>query len=559
MVSPNLIKKSESFLNVSPGTKKLFQLVYGQKKKGEIQFDDDDTPRIHVSRIVSRLSFFYEKIRQAVDYDDDHLLRKNATKRILKRYIFIEGVVMDYDSEDISLKLLTELIQAGYLPNNRVPEVKIHEVALLLDKYIKLRDYFKRNYAPNFDLSGRETEEKKRLNDWIMTLAATEIEENLGHDDVKQLIVANIFEALQRVIKMPPDLPYQNDLEIQIYLSICRNYLKLDHEMLSYFVFKYYNNWEEATETDIAQVAVNLKAIQAATEYQLKHPLIKQIDKIVRRYTLYYTILFEVISDNPTKSYENAVSNTKAFVSSIREKCSKTYFKVKNKLWMAGVRSIIYILLTKSVFVVALEVPMIKFFGEPVNPVSLAVNISFPAVLLFIMILFTKTPDNKNTDKIIEGIKEITFVENKKTQPIVLRRPTRRGSIINVFFNLVYSAAFLLVIYWLIKLLTFVRFNWVSITIFLFFLMFVSFFSFRIKRDVKQYVITDERETLLGFIFDLFYMPIVAVGKFMSDNISKINVFVFALDFIIETPFKVIVGIIEEWTKYLKERKEDLG
>lgn len=89
--------------------------------------------------------------------------------------------------------------------------------------------------------------------------------------------------------------------------------------------------------------------------------------------------------------------------------------------------------------------------------------------------------------------------------------------------------------------------------------MFVSFFSFRIKRDVKQYVITEERETFLGFIFDFFYMPIVAVGKFLSDNVSRINVFIFILDFIIEAPFKVVVSVIEEWTKYLKERKEDLS
>jgi hypothetical protein len=175
------------------------------------------------------------------------------------------------------------------------------------------------------------------------------------------------------------------------------------------------------------------------------------------------------------------------------------------------------------------------------------------------MILFTRTPNNKNTEKIIEGIKEITFTENRKNQPIVLRQPTRRGSIMNIFFNLVYGAAFLLTIYLLVKALHFIHFNWVSITIFLFFLMFVSFFSFRIKHDVKQYVITEERESLFGFIFDFFYMPIVAVGKFLSDNISKINIFIFVLDFIIETPFKVIISIVEEWTKYLKERKEDLG
>jgi hypothetical protein len=103
-----------------------------------------------------------------------------------------------------------------------------------------------------------------------------------------------------------------------------------------------------------------------------------------------------------------------------------------------------------------------------------------------------------------------------------------------------------------------IDFNWVSITIFLFFLAFVSFFSFRIKRDVKEYIIIEEKETLFGFIFDFFYMPIVAVGKWLSNNISRINIFIFVLDFIIEAPFKVIVGVIEDWTKYLKERKEDI-
>jgi hypothetical protein len=37
-----------------------------------------------------------------------------------------------------------------------------------------------------------------------------------------------------------------------------------------------------------------------------------------------------------------------------------------------------------------------------------------------------------------------------------------------------------------------------------------------------------------------------------------VNVFVFILDFIIEAPFKIFVEITEEWTKYVKERKDDI-
>jgi hypothetical protein len=561
MVSPILIRKTENAVTVNANSKKLFQLIFGKKQKADSHKSDDDVPKIHVSSIVSQITFLYEKIRNAVDYDEEHLLRKNATKRILKRHILIEGIIKDGNSEKMSYGLLTELIQGGYLPNDKIPETKIKEIALLLEKYIRLREYYKASTPAAFDLSldGKNDKERTSLIHWIISLAATEIEQNLNRNEVQQLMVSNMFDILSNNIKLPPELPYQNDLDIQIYLSIARNFLKLDEEMLSFLVFKYYNNWEEADESDLRQVAHDLPNIKLAVEAQLKHPLAKQLDKIIRRYSLYYWILGEIIEENPTRAFDNATSNTKAFTLAIKERCQKTYGKVKSKLWGSGMRSIVYIFLTKSVFVLILEVPMIKFFGEQMNTLALAINITFPAFLLFIMILFTRTPNDKNTEKIIDGIKELVYVENERHQPIYLRQLTRRNLITSMIFNLIYGFAFLLSVYLLIKLLHMVNFNWVSVTIFLFFLAFVSFFSFRIKRDVKKYVIIEVKENIFSFIFDFFYMPIVAVGKFLSDNISKINVFIFILDFIIETPFKVIVSIIEEWTRYLKERKEDLG
>ena len=105
-----------------------------------------------------------------------------------------------------------------------------------------------------------------------------------------------------------------------------------------------------------------------------------------------------------------------------------------------------------------LEIPAIKFFGETVNNFALAINVSFPALLLFIIIMFTKTPNKKNTEKIIEGIKEITFLENQKFQPIFLRKDTRRNYFMNSLFNLIYAAAFTTSIYFLIRLLRYIQF-----------------------------------------------------------------------------------------------------
>lgn len=566
MVSPNLTKKKESSFDIDIDIKRLFQMVY--VKKNNLDKSKNKEANISVSTMGSKLAFFYEKIRNAVDYDEDYLLRKNAIKRILKRKILIEGLIKKSESEDISSHLLTELIQAGYLPNNSIPEKKIYDIAEIINKYIKLKYYsFQKEslfaiLSESFGFRNkrkRTSRAKKILLNWVISLAAAEIEENLSDDPVRKEMLNEMFEILKDNIKLPRDLPFENDLEIQIYLSICRNFLKYDDDLLNLIAFKYYNkNWKEASDDKIIKVSEKIDKLYLAVSNQLKHPLIKQIDKISKSYSLYFSILHEAIEENPLKVYEFALNNYKAFISFIKEISQRRYRKIKKKLWSSGWRSIIYIFLTKSIFVFALEIPAIKFFGEELNTISLAINVSFPAVLLFIIILFTWSPAKENEKKILDGIEEIVFTEKRQKYSMVLRKPAKRSFFMDFIFNLLYISGFSITIYLIIKGLAIIDFNWVNITIFLFFLTFVSFFSFRIKREIKRFIIIEHRENFLSFLFDFFYMPIVAAGKFLSDNASKINVFIFVLDFIIEVPFKVFVEIFDDWVKYVKERKEDL-
>jgi len=91
MVNPTLSQKKEQTLSVGDRAKKLFQAVYfEQNTKDNLS---DNIPRISVSDLISKMSFYYEKIRNSVDYKEEHLLRKNAIERILKRQIVIEGTI----------------------------------------------------------------------------------------------------------------------------------------------------------------------------------------------------------------------------------------------------------------------------------------------------------------------------------------------------------------------------------------------------------------------------------------------------------------------------------
>jgi hypothetical protein len=573
MVSPNLETKKtiSGGEEMNENTKKLFQAIYNDLNR-PASGQDDESPRLQVSDLISKMAFFYEKVRNAVDYEEDHLLRKNAIARILKRQIVIEGLLKVQGTEELSRHLLAELIRASYLPNNSLPEAKVGEVSQILDKYLSL----KRSCLQAYDSGlGLQTDIKKAKNDiqdknnlvkWILHLAACEIEENLVSNQTKQAMVNVMFDTMGRIIQLPPELPFGPDLNIQIYLSISRTYSRFDEDMLAFVLFKYYNqDWssdavdaKQPTPEKIADIASRIRVLRSAIEFQLKHPLKKQLDRLVRRYSLYFTVLQDTISNDPAKIYNEFKQNPKTFLNAIRKVCNQKYKKAKSRLWRAALRSIIYIFLTKSIFVFLIEVPAIKWFNEPLNPISLGINVVFPAVLLFLFVTFTRVPSDSNTDRIIAGVKEISLVGSERQQAIKLRNPKKRGKAINFIFNLIYTCTFFVSTYVIIWLLTKANFNWVSVIIFLFFLAFVSFFSIIVTRGVKELLVIEKKENLWTFFTDLFYMPIIIAGKWLSRNVSKVNIFIFIFDFIIEAPFKIIVDIAEEWTKYIKERKDNM-
>jgi len=574
MVSPNLIRRKEADdpVEINSNTKKLFQVIYSeQNAKDEF---NKEAPVIKVSQLISRLAFVYEKVRNAVDYEEDHLLRKNAIARILRRQVLIEGVLKDVDSVSLSNHLLVELIRGGYLPNNKIPETKIIEIALMLEKYIYLKNQVSSkvqdssNAHSGSGTSKDSSNEKNIFVRWILNMAACEIEEVLAPNKIKQMIVGNMFEVLSGNIALPKELPYENDLEIQIYLSIGRKSLKLDKEMLSFVLFKYYNDsWLDIgrngilnpeDKSKIQKIASNIKELSKKIDFQLTHPLAKQLDKVVRRYSLYFNVLSDTIEVDPAKAYSEIQKGEKGFLNLIRKTCEKKYSKAKSRLWRAALRSIIYIFLTKSIFVFLIEIPAIRWFNEPLNIVSLGINIAFPAILLFFIVLMTQRPQRKNTDMIVEGIKEISFIGKEKKQPLILKPERKRHFFVSAIFNLIYSASFLFSIYLIIKGLGFIGFNWVSIIIFLFFLAFVSFFSIIVSRGVKDLMIIERQENLGTFVIDLFYMPIILVGRWLSNNVSRVNIFIFIFDFIIEAPFKILVEIAEDWTKYVRERRDNM-
>ncbi len=551
-------------MTVTPGAKKIFQAIYRHQQPAKL---DETIVRLQVSDLISKMSFYYEKIRNAVHYTEDHLLRKDAIFRILKRQLVIEGsvrIVRADDSLTIAHHLLIELIRAGYLPNNSLPESKVDEVGTIIKKYTSLRSAALTENASQFNFfSGGsrkkgELENRSELTQWLLGLAAAEIEEHIGQDEVPRTVVLVMYKMLEKRIELPESLPYVQDLPIQTYLAIYRNLLQFDEDMLSLILFRYFNgDWSSPSEASLKKIAAQLFVLKRVINDQLVHPLSAQLNRIVSRYTVYFRVLEDVISEDPVAVYDSFSDDPKAFARRIKKACNKRYSEAKKKLWRAGWRSIIYILLTKSIFAVLLEVPATQFFGEALNLGSLAINVSFPAALLFLAVAFTRLPGEANSQRIVAGIEEIVFNE-KRRDPIKLRKPRGRHGVMDGIFTFLYVVTFFLSFGLVVWFLESIHFSWVSIIIFLFFLTFVSFFIIRIRRSAKELNVVETRESMTRLVSDFFATPIIATGKWLSSKFSRVNVFVFVLDFIIEAPFKIFVEIAEQWTRYVRERKDEI-
>ena len=71
-------------------------------------------------------------------------------------------------------------------------------------------------------------------------------------------------------------------------------------------------------------------------------------------------------------------------------------------------------------------------------------------------------------------------------------------------------------------------------------------------------MIVEGKGNFFSPLFDMFFLPIIRVGRWISLRAPRVNIFLFFFDFIIEAPFKAAIKLIEGWLAFLREKKEEI-
>lgn len=211
------------------------------------------------------------------------------------------------------------------------------------------------------------------------------------------------------------------------------------------------------------------------------------------------------------------------------------------------------------IFVLVVEIPLSHLLFNEFELLPVAINTIFPPLLMGLIVTFINPPSDKNTDRIYQHVVDIINKDQSfETKPAnIAKRSRTERPLLFILFSLLYVITFSVVLGIMYIMLDIIGFNFVSKGIFVFFISVVSFFAYRIRQTAKEYVMETKSNIFVSFISFLF-MPLLYLGKIFSESVSKINIFILFFDYLLDAPFKFIIDIVEEWTRFLKERKDEL-
>ena len=520
---------------ISSPTEKLVR-----KFKSFVLAKPEATSTIHVDYIASKVAFFYERIRKILDYQEEHLFRKNAIDRILKRRLFIQPDLKN----KIALSLICELIRAGYLPNDAIPESKTKDIEAIIDKYALFID-------ASDKLSSQKREE---ILNWLISLASCEIEEKLAPPSKDKALAEYMYEVIKEKIVLRNINLSQPEKNTQIFIAIQKALLRADQSLLNYrLLIWHYPEWINPSEEFLSQIAPNFESLKETFFKETNHPLGPKFFQICNQYNTPFLILGDILLKNPSVNFENPEHLEKLINQAYQERFKHS----KNKLHRAAIYSTASIFVTKILFALAIEVPFDLYITKQLIPLSLGINIIFPPLLMFLIVMSIKPPPEENTQKVILEVMKIIF-QTKRQEEYEIKLSIKRNwflrGVINLFYLITFLTSFGLIIWGLSKL----NFSWPSTIIFLIFISLICFAGLKIRQRSKELSVGKEKESGWLFLIDLFALPLVRMGKWLSGQWAKFNILVIIFNLILEVPFQIFVEFLENWRRFLKDKKEEI-
>jgi len=521
-----------------------YKAWYGSLQKTE------GSPTIHVDEVASQVAALYEKIRGIIDWREEHLLRRGAIERILKRRLFLR-VGQKIEARPFVL----ELIRAGHFPNDKVEEFKIEMVQEALDKYIFI---IEKSPQP------KNEKNKIQLQNWLSCVAACEVEEILDPPRKERILIDYMAGIMKDKIVLKNNLT-EEEKSIQTYIAVQKALFKLDAPIITYHLLKrQFADWRFLKQSELGaaplleEITKNIYSIWKDTEKKLHHPLSEKFYRICERYDTPYLILGDTLSQNPLNA-EEKLNNPESFENDIKNFYQTRLKQQKSRVSRAALYSTISIFVTKIFIAFLLEYLLIDktILHQQPSWQTLGINIVIPPLLMLIIILSIRPPRRENLEQVILETMKITYTKEQKDNYLIKVSYEKNPAMKTIIFML-YLITFLFSFRIIWFLLDLIKFTWPSKIVFVVFLSLIIFAGTKIKERAKELSVEEEKGKFFSFIVDWVSLPFIQVGKWLSGQWTKYNTVLIFLTTLVDLPFQVLIEFLEQWRYFVKEKKEEI-
>jgi len=519
---------------LSPSIKLLLQgyLDYIHKTKPQETADV-----IHVDEVAAKIAKFYERIRNIIDYRENHLLRENTILRILKR-----SLILYNDNGKIAEFLVKEIIRSGHLQNDAIPEAKIGEVGRLISQLVYLL--------------GKAGGDRK-LSDWLIRISAAAIEEILDPPVKDRLLAEAMFAAVKNRLTISGQEIDENAKWAQLYVAIQRALLKVDNDQLAYRLLKLiYPAWDNLADAELGEIGGKLVQIKKTVDSYMRHPLRSHFFAFAKRLSTVFLLLGDIVFKQKMipESLASFFENREDVDIAVADAYKKRLAQQKRSLRRLAFLSVLSLFITKVLIAFALEIPIDIYLDQYVLE-NAVFNTVFPPLLLFVIIMFIRPPGRGNLTLIKKEFEAVIYEESSKDYALNIPKPKK--SLIKDLVIVFYIAVSLAVLYGTARLLLDFNFSPASIGVFIIFTSIVAATGIRVNNRSKEMNMREKRSSFWGLIFDTVFMPFVSLGQFIISALSKLQ-FLVTLINLIDVPFQMFVIFIEHFNQFIRSKREEV-
>lgn len=493
--------------------------------QAEVAKKERDTELFHVIGAGGTISFVYEQVRNAAENTEDHLLMQRAIRRFYKRiFMTDESSRLEATGEE----LITELTLSGYLPNDSVPTEKVRSISALAHRYFQAYIALERRGG-------------ERQQAWSVDVLSIEIDQLLRGRQSRDAFEQFIFDHFRTTVH-ESIVAEGKDFEPLLFVAIHRSLLKSNDAIIRWSLLRRYGRSPEQLD-DYEQTNEYIDSL-------LVPKRIKKLSHLISREGAVFRVLASMVLEQDGAI--NDIDQPQKFLPAFEASVIEAYQKVESRIDRGVIRSIIFLIITKSLIGLAIEVPYDIVAHGHIAWLVLVVNLLVPPLYMLLLRLTLQLPDEANTAALVAKADKILYGEPAK-QPAV-RKSTQYNVAFNVVYGLIIIGMFSLVTWGLVS----IGFMLVHLIIFLVFFSTASFLGFRLSRMIRELEAVESRQTTVAMVRDFIYLPFVVVGRKISESYAKINIVSLVLDMFIELPLKSVLRLVRQWGAFISSKKDEL-